>query len=101
VDVVRAYSKRHDLLDDLGRAVRRLRNAEVTDGLDGPISVRSANRFGRKWALTGRLTPDDLREIAECVRAGVPKDAVAKRYGISLSSVQRVVRRQREADYPN
>jgi hypothetical protein len=96
LDLVRAYSKRYDLLDELDRATRRLARALAADPVGEPLSVRSTGRVGRAWALTDRLSEDEMREIARSFEAGISKDRLGERYGISRSSIQRILRKYRK-----
>jgi hypothetical protein len=96
VDIVRSYSKRPDLLEDLDRAVRRLAQAAKTHASDQPLSVRSSGRVGRVWALAERLTEAEVRALAANFRAGTRKWRLVAQYGISESSVKRILRLHRE-----
>lgn len=98
VDLLRHYSNRADLLDDLDRAVCRLTRLAKEPGQERR-SVSSTGRIGRKWALQDRLSDDDVRGLAEGFRAGTPKHRLAKQYGISVSSVKRILRLQRAAGW--
>ncbi len=51
---------------------------------------RSSN--GRPWALNRRLTNADRTAIVSKYQAGVRQKALAEKYGISLSSIKRLVR---------
>lgn len=92
MELVRAYSKRPELLDELDQAARRLERALAADPLDEPVSVRSTGRVGRVWALTDRLSDADVQAMIEKFQAGTPKQKLAALYGISLSSVKRLLR---------
>ena len=60
-----------------------------------PVSVRSTGRTGRVVALSDRLSEQDVRAIAETIEARVPQWKIAEQYGISLSSVKRILRKHR------
>jgi hypothetical protein len=96
VDLIRHYSNRPDLLDDLGRTVCRLGQL-APEPAQGRRSVSSTGRMGRKWALRDRLGPDDVRGLVEGFRAGMSKRKLARQYGISESSVKRILRLHRTA----
>lgn len=93
VGLVTRYSNRLDLLDDLERSARRLARALDADPIREPASVRSFGRVGGHWALTDRLSKDQISAIVEKFRAGTTKQALAMQYGISPKSVQRLIRR--------
>ena|SRR2546421_631873 len=97
LDIIRHYSNRADLLDDLDRATHRLEQANAANSAAERLSVRSTGRLNRKWAMQDRLGEAELRDIAESFRAGVSKCKLAERYGISVSSVKRILRLQRMA----
>jgi hypothetical protein len=89
VDLVTAYSKRPDLLDDLDRAVcqtaktRGSRDHDETAASPACLSQRLVDRLGEQ------IIGDLLRDR----RSGASKQVLAERYGISLSSVKRLLRR--------
>lgn len=91
VDLVTAYSKRHDLLYDLEEALRQLGKAQE-DSSTEPQSVRSTGRIGHKHALQDRLSDEDRRKIVLSYEDGELRRDIAERYGISVSSVARVLR---------
>lgn len=65
VDLVTAYSKRHELLHDLTAAWRQLGKAQVDEG-SGRASVRSVPRSTKRpQPLQDRLSADDQRAILE------------------------------------
>jgi DNA-directed RNA polymerase specialized sigma24 family protein len=97
VDLLRAYSNHSGLLEDLNRAVRRLEQAATGDRQDWPRSVSSigrVGRVGRVWALSERLSDDQVRAMVTKFRAGTSKQELADEYGISPKSVQRLMRRE-------
>jgi DNA-binding transcriptional regulator LsrR (DeoR family) len=48
--------------------------------------------------MAERLGDDGMREIVRSYEAGVIQVELAERYGISLSSVKRILRRHRAAE---
>jgi len=98
VEVVRRYANRGDLCDDVGRAVVRLTGhgssvpAPAND--DEPYEAGAAQR-GRQRALAALLSPTDELALVERFTAGEAKTKLATAYGISRSSVQRVLRKHR------
>lgn len=93
---MRAYSKRPDIADALVKAVQHLRQAEEHTA-NQPMSVRSAGRSKRRWRVADRLTKADVQRLVEAFQGGTPKWKLAEQYGISASSVQRLVRKHRSA----
>jgi len=89
VEVLRRYSNREDLVK---RAQDVLRRIEENDQTDEP-GVRSAVRGGGLAPVRERLSDAGLAELVARFRAGTPKHELATRYGISLSSVKRILRR--------
>lgn len=71
---------------------RPIRNPDPCPVPDQP-KPRSSN--GRPWALDRRLTSADRTAIVSEYQAGALQKALAKRYGISLSSVKRLIREAR------
>jgi hypothetical protein len=47
----------------------------------------------RRWRLVDRLGEEIIRQLINDGRAGMTKHALAESYGISLSSVKRMLRR--------
>jgi DNA-directed RNA polymerase specialized sigma24 family protein len=92
VDVIRAYSKRPDVLEDLDRAVRQLDKA-LAEPAPERASVRSSGRVGHVQAIADRLSAEQVAAIIQRFRAGTAKHVLADEYGISLSSVKRLLRR--------
>jgi DNA-directed RNA polymerase specialized sigma24 family protein len=95
VGLIRAYSNPSGPLEELARAVRRLERAVPDDGQDEPCSVRSSGRVGRVWALSERLSDEQVQAMVAKFKAGTPKQQLADEFGISLSSVKRILRKRR------
>jgi hypothetical protein len=100
VDLVGSYSNRPDLLKQLANASEALGQARALEAVGIPerVSVRSAAPPDTAWRVTDRM---DDEAIAELVRSfqedGTPKRLLAERYGISESSVKRILRKHRSA----
>ena len=62
------------------------------------MSVRSVGRSEREWRVSDRLSEADLRQLVADFQGGTAKRKLAERYGISESSVKRLIRRQRDLD---
>jgi hypothetical protein len=92
VDLVTDYSNHPDLAYALVNALQQLRAAQERP-LDSTTSVRSTGRSKQPRPVADRLGDANVRAIVEAADAGTPKWQLAERYGISLSSVQRLVRR--------
>jgi hypothetical protein len=96
VDLVTAYSKRPDLAESLVRAVQHIERArERASGQ--PMSVRSQGRSDRQWRVVDRLSDANIRLLVTAFEDGTPKWKLAEQYGISESSVKRLVRKHRAA----
>jgi hypothetical protein len=93
VDLVSAYSKRSDLLVDLDRTAQHLGRA---DDATNSQSVRSTGRVGRAHSLQDRLSDATVQKIILDFQDGIPRYKIAKQYGISVSSVARLLRQWRE-----
>jgi hypothetical protein len=91
VDLIEAYSKRLDLADSLVSAVRQLRQAQQQGGGSAHI-VRSAPLTARPWRIGDRLSDADMERLVAAFTAGTSKRKLAERYGISESSVKRLIR---------
>jgi len=87
VEVLRRYSNRGDLVKSVQTVLRRIEEADQTD----EPGVLSTGRDG--GPVRKRLSEADLAELVASFRAGTPKHELAARYGVSLSSVKRVLRR--------
>src|SRR6266542_1709725 len=101
VDVLAAYSNRADLLVDLGAIKHRLAQAVGSTDPDGGRSVHTLAPGFRKQQVAQRLGAVAVAQLVARFEAGTPKHRLAIEYGISESSVKRVIRRhraQRRAD---
>jgi hypothetical protein len=94
VDLVGAYSKRRDLADRQARTLERLHKAQAqTD--EHSVSVRSTGRSQQQWQVMDRLSEADRRLLVQAFKGGTPKWKLAEQYGVSLSSVKRLLRKHR------
>jgi DNA invertase Pin-like site-specific DNA recombinase len=91
VGLVRAYSKRPDLLEHLDRTARPLAQAGLKP--TKRRSVSSTGRVDRIWRTSDKLTADDEGEIVRLFMIGTAKTALARKYAISESSVKRLLRK--------
>lgn len=97
VDLVRAYSNRGDLAFELARVNRLLADAQVS-GTGQRRSVQSdRSATNADWRLADRLGVDDIADMVEQFASGTAKWRIAEQYGISLSSVKRLLSKHRPA----
>jgi len=94
VEVMRRYSNRPDLL---GPMIDVLRRIEAGDQADEPGAVKSREYSGRP---TDRLSEADVHKIVDRFRVGVPKHKLAAEYGMSLSTMKRLLRRAKREEPP-
>jgi transcriptional regulator with XRE-family HTH domain len=92
VDLIQAYSNRRDLVDSLVSAVQQLRRSQAEAG-EPSFSVRSA-KSPSQWRVEDRLSEADTERLVEAFTAGTSKRKLAERYGISKSSVKRLIRKR-------
>lgn len=92
VDLLMAYSKRADLVIDLGRLANQLTHARKARASDERQSVCTVGGSSRTDRLEDRLTDDDVRQLIADFLGGTPKWKLAERYDICLSSVKTLLR---------
>jgi len=85
VELLRRYSNHHGLVTPLVRVLGRIEAGDQS----GPSAVQSAPPSLR-W-LSSRLAASDPDAITKRYLAGETATALAKRYGISLKSVRRIL----------
>jgi hypothetical protein len=90
VSLIQAYSKRRDLADALACAVHQLRQAQAPTR--EPASGMRSTVSHRQWRVGARLSEADMERLLVAFTAGTSKRKVAERYGISESSVKRLIR---------
>lgn len=96
VDLVGAYSKRQDLADQLRRVLDRLGRAHQEPAEDPRESVRTTAKAAEPHRVVDRLGEQAVRELVEAFEAGTSKWRLSEQYGISLSSVKRLIRNSDE-----
>ena len=84
---MRRYSNRPDLLGPMLEVLRRI---EEVDKTEEPGGVES--REAGSMRPSDRLSEVDVREIIARFRAGEPKHKLAAAYGMSLSTMKRLLR---------
>jgi len=95
VGLVRAYSNRGDLSDDLGRAVSRLKSAPAKPSSERS-SVRSVNP-PRIRLLTDRLAEEDASKLVKDYEGGSTIRELADQFSIGTTSVKKLLRHRRAA----
>ncbi len=77
-----------DIGDVVAHAAKLVSHVSVDHG-----STSSPRQGGRRWRLVDRLGEQIIRKLVADRRSGAPKRELVERYGISLSSVKRILRR--------
>jgi DNA invertase Pin-like site-specific DNA recombinase len=67
--------------------------AQAVAGIKGTAQAVSPLLTPRRWRLVDRLGEQIIRDLLRDGRSGATKRVLAERYGISLSSVKRLVRK--------
>jgi DNA-directed RNA polymerase specialized sigma24 family protein len=92
VDLMRAYSKRSDLLFELVSAVERLQVKDAQTA-DAARSVRS-EQAPRIWRICDRLSEADVHSLVSGYRVGMTARELAEQFKISESSVKLILRKR-------
>jgi DNA-directed RNA polymerase specialized sigma24 family protein len=97
--VIRRYSNRSDLLEQLRNVAVILSDVRQDDGAGTKVTPECVIR---SRLLRDRFSPDDLQVMIDLYTLGVTAKQVAEKFGISLRSVKRLlhqhgVRRERPA----
>jgi hypothetical protein len=71
-----------------------LRGGTSAGDADGPYEAGAAQR-GRQRHVLATMREHDVQQIAASFAAGTPKHRLAAEYGMSLSSIKRLLRQQR------
>ncbi len=87
MDLLRAYSKRSDLLFELASAVERLQVKDARTA-DTGRSVRS-EQAPRIWRISDRLTKADIHSIVSSYRAGTTAWRLAEQFKSSVKQILR------------
>jgi hypothetical protein len=97
VDLVRAYSNRLDLLDELVTALQQLQRAVQAEQQAPPqrISVQSTASDSQPRRVGDRLGTAAVSQLVTDFAGGMPKRVLAERYGVSESSIKRLLRQHR------
>jgi DNA invertase Pin-like site-specific DNA recombinase len=76
-----------------------LRGGTSAGDADGPYEAGAAQR-GRQRHVLATMPEDAVEQIVSSFAAGTPKNRLAAEYGMSLSSVKRLLRQQRVQGEP-
>lgn len=93
VDLIRIYSNQQDAADLLQRTRLWLREDQQGASQDPRGSVRAKPHAQVPRRVVDRLGEDAVREMITARQAGAKLLELAERYGISESSVKRMLRR--------
>ncbi len=100
VEILRRYANRLDLAHDLRRLLGQGAARGAVAGLTSPYEAGMARR-GRQRRVLATMRDQDVLQIAARFAAGTtPKHQLAAEYGMSLSSLKRLLRRQRAQAEP-
>jgi DNA-directed RNA polymerase specialized sigma24 family protein len=89
VDLLRAYSKRSDLVFELVNALEDLR--AKNDHEPERASVQS-EQAPHVWRISDRLAETDIQRLITRYQAGTTSRELAEQFGISQSSVKLLLR---------
>jgi hypothetical protein len=90
VDLLRRYSNRADLLEQLGRVSVILSNSSGGTSVD-PSGAGKADEASRSRWLRHRFTADEQQAMIDLYRSGAPARVVAERYGIGVRAIKRLL----------
>jgi hypothetical protein len=88
--VIRRYSNRSDLLEQLRRVAVILSDGGQDDGVGGEVTVEWVTRS--RW-LCDRFSSEDLQVMIDLYRSGITAKQVAEKFSVSLRSVRLLLRR--------
>jgi hypothetical protein len=89
VGVIRRYSNRPDLLEQLRKVVSILSDGSQGDSVGAKVTTECMIRSRR---LRDRFSSNDLQVMIDLYRSGITARQVAEKFRVSLSSVKRVLR---------
>jgi hypothetical protein len=99
VELVRAYSNRRDLADALVNTVLQLKQAQAQSG--EPAHSVGSTPSHRQRRVGDRLSEADLEQLVAAFAASMSKRSLSERYGITESSVKRLIRQYGESKASN
>jgi DNA invertase Pin-like site-specific DNA recombinase len=88
VEVVRRYSNRPDLLEQLRKVAAILLDVSQDDWAGVKVTTECVIRSRR---LRDRFSPEELQTMIDLYRSGVTARQVAEKFGVSLRSVKRLL----------
>jgi acetyl-CoA acetyltransferase len=91
---LRGRLSNHQVLEALTLAEQAVATRAVDMGVVESASTSSASLATRPWRVIDRLGEKLILDLLADRRAGATKQALVERYGISRSSVKRLVRKQ-------
>jgi hypothetical protein len=92
VDLITHYSNTFDQVERLRRLDSKASTDDEPDLPATPLAaVRSKSRPARP-RVRDRLTPEDVAALVDGFQSGVTQKRLAVQYGISLSTVKRLIR---------
>jgi hypothetical protein len=100
VDLIGTYSNQLNRADLLKRARRWLSEAHQAPIQDPKVSVRAKPRVIVPRRIADRLGEETLRELVEARQAGAKLRELVEHYGISESSLKRLLRTAAADDLP-
>jgi hypothetical protein len=89
VGVMRRYSNRPDLLEQLRRVAVIMSDGVQGDGVGAEVTTECVIRSRR---LRDRFSSDDLHVMIDIYQSGTTARQVAEKFGVSLRSVKRLLR---------
>jgi hypothetical protein len=92
VDLVGPYSNRQDLADQLRRVLDRLGRAHQEPVEDPERSIQTTAKAAVPHRVVDRLGEESVRRMIEERQTGAELRELAERYGVSLSSVKRILK---------
>ena len=101
MEALRRFSNRETTVDQAKRVLDRMAANDQTDiptMLNGGTSVDAVEADPRPWRVADRLGADELDRLLADWRNGVSKPALARAYGLSLSTIKRLVKKHRDED---
>jgi helix-turn-helix resolvase-like protein len=88
VGVMRRYSNRSDLLEQLRNVVVILSDGGQDEDAGARVTIECVIRSRR---LCDRFSPEDLQTMIDLYRSGTTARQVAEKFGVSLRSVKRLL----------
>lgn len=97
MEVVTHYSNTPELLSDLRRTVDAVTSIMVEDD---ELDLSTTVPADRDWRVRDRLTSADIDQLVESFKDGTMIPELVTRYGISRSSVKKLLRERGVRRYP-